>query len=175
MNLVQAECMANKIVRQYAPGWTVTWGTARSQFGLCMYEPRRIHLSRPLTQLNTQATFEWVVLHEVAHVLAGPKAGHGRLFKVHTLSLGIVGDRCWTKGGNTDVVQIEGQYRGECELGCGFSTTMHKMSYSAYTRGICPTCSNRRTRLWVHLDWTRDGQPVAKPRKPAPRRRTRRY
>ena len=176
MNLIDASRIAAKLVKEHCPdGWTVEWGSAKSQFGLCMYGPQVIRLSRPLTKLNTQTTFEWVVKHEIAHVLAGPAAGHGRLFKVQCMALGIQGDRCWTKGGNTDTVKIEGKVKGTCKNRCGYSCTMHKVTYASYYRGICPKCSNRARRQWVKLDWTRDGRPVTPPAKPAPRRRRRRY
>jgi predicted SprT family Zn-dependent metalloprotease len=174
VDLQTADAIANKIVRHYAPDWTVSWGTAKSQFGLCRFKAKNIRLSRPLTLLNSQQTFEWVVRHEVAHILAGAEAGHGRMFKVHALSLGIIGDRCWTQGGNTDVTTIEGKYLGTCKQRCGYTVTMHRVTHAAYHRGICTECSSRRIRMWVHLDWTRDGKPVPEPKKPAPRRRRRR-
>lgn len=185
MNQRDADRLAKKLVAEHVPGWRVTWGHGKSQFGVCQYGPqdstgkyltRTIRLSRPLTLLNTQATFEWVVKHEIAHALNGHEApSHGRLFMRQCRALGIEGDRCWTKGGNSDVVRIEGKILGTCKNRCGYISTMHKMTHASYTRGICPTCSNRARRQYVHLDWTRDGQPVAKPKKPAPRRRTRRY
>lgn len=184
MNLLDADRIARKLIAQHAPGWRVTWGHARSQFGLCQYGPqdstgkyltRTIRLSRPLTQLNTQATFEWVVKHEIAHALNGHEApSHGRLFMLQCRALGIQGDRCWTKGETGDVVTIEGNAKGTCKNRCGYVRDQHKVTHAAYTRGICPSCSNRAQRQYVRLDWTRDGVPVPMPKKPAPRRRTRR-
>lgn len=175
MNLIDADRIAKKLVREHAPGWTIEWGSAKSQFGLCQYRYQNIRLSRPLTLLNTQETFEWVVKHEIAHVLAGPAAGHGRLFMIECHKLGIKGDRCWTRAGTGEVTRIEGKVVGTCKNRCGYTCTMFKVTHASYHRGVCPNCSNRARRQWVHLDWTRDGRPVTPPAKPAPRRRRRRY
>lgn len=160
MNQRDAERIARKLIAEHAPGWTLSWGRGRTQFGLCMYGPKIIRLSLPLTLLNDQAIFEGVVLHEIAHVKAGPNsAGHGPVWRSFARDLGIRPDRCIA-----GAVEIEGQYLAICPTHGQLAGSRLKMTYATYHR-VCRRCRSRIT-------WTRrDGRPVVEPKRPAPRRR----
>jgi predicted SprT family Zn-dependent metalloprotease len=172
MKLTNAERIAGELILKYCPpGWCYDWDNAKRRFGCTSFGPRIIQLSRPLTLLNDETLFTWVVKHEIAHVLAGPDAvDHGPVWRIEARKLGIKPTRCWTSSG-LDAVKVEGKVVGTCKNRCGYVYRQHKITWSAYHHDVCPTCSDRRRRRWVMLDWTRDGQPLASPRRPKSRRR----
>lgn len=170
MNRDVAAKIADDLIRQHCPaGWRWVWSTAKTQYGLCDYGCQTIKLSWPLTEVNDEDAFRQNVLHEIAHVLDGPYTpAHGPSWRSHARRLGVRRPRACTVG----VAVLPGNVVGTCELGCGYVWRQHKITYSTYTRSICPSCSDRATKLWVYLDWTRaDGTPIPRPKQPAPRRR----
>ena len=59
------------------PSWTFAFDHARTRAGLCNYAAKRISVSRLLAARYDDDEIHQVLLHEVAHALAGPDAGHG--------------------------------------------------------------------------------------------------
>lgn len=164
MNTALAAEIATDLVWQHCPSdWYWQWSNAKTQFGLCQYARKTIKLSRPLTEINDEDTFRSVVLHEIAHVLAGPDANHGPVWRAHARRLGLKNPgRC------TEANEIEYLYIAACPIHGQLRGGRHKMTWSTYHR-VC-----RRCRL--PITWTRrDGKPVAVPNPPALRWHTRRY
>ena len=58
--------------------WSVRLDHARQRCGSCHFHSTEITLSRHFVDLNEAAEVEATILHEIAHALAGPRAGHGR-------------------------------------------------------------------------------------------------
>jgi len=172
MNLADAECTAHELIQKHCPPeWCIKWDRARTQFGCTIFKNQTISLSRPLTILNDEAMFVWVVKHEIAHALAGPNAvDHGPVWRSYARDLGIKPSRCWTSNG-LDAVQIPGKVIGTCKNQCGYQHRQHKITWAAYHHYVCPACSDRRRKRWVYLDWTSAGQPITSPKRPQPRRR----
>lgn len=56
--------------------------------GLCNYTQRRITLSKHFVATASLESVEQVLLHEIAHALAGQAAGHGRIWKAKATALG---------------------------------------------------------------------------------------
>ncbi len=78
MDAEQALQRANELLRQHQlPDWTVRLDHARQRCGACHFGPREITLSRYFVQLNDPAEIDATILHEIAHALAGLRAGHG--------------------------------------------------------------------------------------------------
>lgn len=63
-------------------GWTVRINTrAKTVYGRCFYREKVIEVSWLIARMNpAQETYD-TIKHEVAHALAGPKAGHGPEWK----------------------------------------------------------------------------------------------
>jgi hypothetical protein len=59
-----------------AKGWTGHLDSAVRRFGVCDHRRKRITISRHLAAINSDAETLDTVLHEIAHALAGAKAGH---------------------------------------------------------------------------------------------------
>ncbi|WP_345752676.1 SprT-like domain-containing protein [Microbacterium rhizophilus] len=73
------------------PSWTFGFDNAKRRAGLCDYTRKRITVSRYLTARYDDDTNHQTLLHEVAHALAGPAAGHGPAWKRVARELGYVG------------------------------------------------------------------------------------
>lgn len=71
--------------------WTFGFDNAKRRAGLCDYSRKRISLSRYLAARYDDDTNHQTLLHEVAHALAGPRAGHGPRWKAIARELGYVG------------------------------------------------------------------------------------
>lgn len=73
------------------PSWSFGFDNAKRRAGLCDYTRKRISVSRYLAARYDDDTNHQTLLHEVAHAIAGPAAGHGRVWKSTARALGYVG------------------------------------------------------------------------------------
>lgn len=73
--------------------WTFDFDHAKRRAGLCNYTDHRITVSRYLSEKFEDDEIHQVLLHEVAHAIAGPQAGHGAAWKRVAEELGYVGGR----------------------------------------------------------------------------------
>lgn len=71
--------------------WSFAFDNAKRRAGLCDYTRTRISLSRYLAARYDDETNEQTLLHEIAHALAGPAAGHGPRWKAIARGLGYTG------------------------------------------------------------------------------------
>lgn len=93
MNIAEAEKMAQELFKQHNVNVVFKWDRATRRFGQTKFMggvPLQISLSKPLTEVNTAESVRATLLHEIAHVLAGAKAGHG--WKWQTIARRIGGD-----------------------------------------------------------------------------------
>ena len=78
-------------------GWTIEWFNRKSQFGLCNYTRKTIFLSTYLFgKLEDKRDMVDTVLHEIAHIIAGHKEGHGTTWQAICLEIGARPERCGT-------------------------------------------------------------------------------
>lgn len=102
MDLEKAETMASDLMRGHgiaARGWYFDWDRAVKRLGAAHFRTKRITLSRPLTELNDEASVRNTILHEIAHVLAGAQAGHGPQWRIQARAIG-----CDARAVSTDAV-----------------------------------------------------------------------
>ena len=76
-----------------ASQWSFGFDRATTRAGLCNYQSKRITVSRHLAARYEDDEIHQVLLHEVAHAIAGPKAGHGPRWKTIAKDLGYEGKR----------------------------------------------------------------------------------
>lgn len=81
------------IVLHLDPSWTFAFDNARTRAGLCSYDRKRISVSKLLAARYEDDEIHQVLLHEVAHAMAGPRAGHGPRWKKVATDLGYEGKR----------------------------------------------------------------------------------
>jgi hypothetical protein len=92
--LARVSVWANALIALHLdPSWTFAFDNAKKRAGLCDYTHKRISVSRYLAARWPDDDVHQTLLHEVAHALAGPAAGHGPLWKRTATSLGYVGGR----------------------------------------------------------------------------------
>ncbi|HWM35466.1 MAG TPA: SprT-like domain-containing protein [Pseudolysinimonas sp.] len=73
--------------------WTFGFDNARTRAGLCRYDRKRISVSRLLAARYEDDEVHQVLLHEVAHAIAGAGAGHGPRWKKVAREIGYEGKR----------------------------------------------------------------------------------
>lgn len=155
MNLDDARQSALRLMRQHGlrdengEWWTFKFDNARRRFGYCDYENRVISQSRHLAELNDEYHCEQNVLHEIAHALAGSKAGHGPRWRRIARAIGDDGQRCY--GGT--VKTPEPKWQAICWK-CGpVGSPRHKRNRHACTR--CLTAELRSLRFLSFRQWQR--------------------
>ncbi|MCS0498614.1 SprT-like domain-containing protein [Protaetiibacter mangrovi] len=75
------------------PSWTFAFDNAKTRAGLCNYTAKRISVSRHIALRSDDDDIHQTLLHEVAHAIAGQRAGHGPTWKQVAAELGYVGGR----------------------------------------------------------------------------------
>lgn len=71
--------------------WSFAFDSAKVRAGLCDFRRKRISVSKYLAARYDDDTNHQTLLHEVAHALAGPAAGHGPKWRAIARDLGYVG------------------------------------------------------------------------------------
>ena len=90
METDKAEHLARTLIFQHlGAGWRFEWDNAKQRLGSCRYIGSTITLSLPYARLSEERVVRETVLHEIAHALAGPGAGHGRDWKRIAVRLGV--------------------------------------------------------------------------------------
>ncbi|MFE5340041.1 SprT-like domain-containing protein [Isoptericola sp. NPDC056578] len=131
-------------------GWTFRFDRARRRAGLCRYDRREISLSGPLTALYDEADVREVVLHEIAHALAGARHGHDAVWRATARAIGSTGRRVVREGSP----EVEGDWVGECPAGHRVTRFRRPQRPQA-----CARCSPVFDRRFL-LSWTCRGRPV---------------
>jgi predicted SprT family Zn-dependent metalloprotease len=146
MELQQAECLAKSLMRKHGlDDWRFRFDRATRRFGCCNFGRREISLSKSIGLLNDDAQVRDTILHEIAHAKAGPKAGHGPVWKAHAAALGCDASRCY------DAASIRTpprQFKGTCPA-CGFTIYRHRRKQIS-----CGKCADRFVRSLLFV-WTR--------------------
>lgn len=96
-----------------AGSWSFDFDRAKRRAGLCNYTDRRITVSRYLAEKFDDDEIHQVLLHEVAHALAGPSAGHGPEWEGIARELGYVGGRTHTG----EIAHERAPWVGRCPAG----------------------------------------------------------
>lgn len=73
--------------------WSFGFDNAKKRAGLCNYTLKRITVSRYLAARYDDDEIHQILLHEVAHAMAGSRAGHGPVWKRTADEIGYVGSR----------------------------------------------------------------------------------
>lgn len=108
--LEQVRLMAERLLAIHLDeGWSFGFDHAKRRAGLCNFGQRRISLSRYLAARCDDATNEQTVLHEIAHALTGPDAGHGPAWRALAARIGYTGGRTLPGEGVDDLAPWVGR------------------------------------------------------------------
>ena len=73
--------------------WTFSFDNAKTRAGQCDYAAHRITVSRYLAARYGDDEVHQILLHEIAHALAGSRSGHGTRWRQIASGLGYEGSR----------------------------------------------------------------------------------
>lgn len=92
--LVRVRTWANALIDLHLDSsWSFGFDNAKTRAGLCNYTTKRITVSKYLAARYEDDEIHQVLLHEVAHAIAGTRAGHGARWKTIAAELGYEGKR----------------------------------------------------------------------------------
>lgn len=113
--------LANSLLYQHGlQDWRITLDRATSRVGVTRHSTKTIGLSAPLVALNDSALIRNTILHEIAHALVGPGAGHGPVWRRKAREIG-----CDAKRTASNAVTPPKRYMTTCET-CGRSAGRSK-------------------------------------------------
>lgn len=144
-----AKKLTERLMQQHMPelvadGWRFNWHKSVRSFGTCHYGFKEISLSEQLVQMNDDERVTRTVLHEIAHALAGKKAGHGYKWRAICVRLGGDGQRNWSDE-NTNPVPPK--YIGTCPA--GHTSRRYRKPRSVHSCGKCsPVFSREHLITW---------------------------
>jgi predicted SprT family Zn-dependent metalloprotease len=158
------------IVRYLDPAvWAFDFDNAKTRAGLCNYTAKRITVSRYLAARYDDNDIYQVLLHEVAHALAGSRAGHGPHWRGIARGLGYMGDRLH----NGAIADELASWVGTCPN--GHTHYRYRKPARALACGACGRRFDKGNLIsWVHREVSRSQRRVAatvasEPRSAAPR------
>ncbi len=140
--------------------WSFAFDNAKRRAGACHYQAQKITVSRYLAARFGDDEIHQVLLHEIAHALAGHAAAHGPEWKRIAGDLGYIGGTTHT--GETAVELAP--WIGQCPS--GHIAYRHRRPQRAMS---CAKCSRSFDRRFL-LAWTRreitaaDRQAATRPR-----------
>lgn len=141
-NLHTVATIARELISAHGlTGWRFEFDRAVRRMGCCKYKHRVISLSAPLSMRAPMDEIRDTILHEIAHALVGPGAGHGLVWYSKARSIGCNGKRC----SDVEIEEIPGKWQAVCP-GCG--RTFHKHRRPNLNRlRICRACGRERGKL----------------------------
>jgi predicted SprT family Zn-dependent metalloprotease len=109
------EAIANKKMAEHQldSNWKFIFDSAKQRAGLCNYTDYQISLSKYIVEYHSIDQSEQVILHEIAHALAGKSAGHGPNWKQVAKSIGYRGEKFTGK----EIAEQTARFIGECRNG----------------------------------------------------------
>ena len=138
---LQAADLAAAMLAAHGLGdWSFRFNRSKLNMGLCRYGLRRVELSAHFVEGNSEEAVRDTLLHEIAHALAGRRAGHGPAWRAMCLRVGARPERL-----SYEVDMPEGRWQAVCG-GCGMRHHRHRRP--KHMRGwFCRHCGPERGRL----------------------------
>jgi hypothetical protein len=110
--------------------WSIALDNAKNRCGQTRYGLKRVTLSRHFVAMNPWSRVRQTVLHEAAHVFAGPGQGHNRLWQAYAIQLGIPPRAC------NEAAMPEPRWAVICPK-CGVITRRHRRPSSTAMHRTC--------------------------------------
>lgn len=121
-------------------GWTFKWDRTKRAVGRCFGAPtKEIRLSKNLIPaINDQSKIVDIILHEIAHALAGVGNGHNYVWQKWCHEIGAKTERCVDYDKYINREKIQFKYKDECS-NCG-NVTGHNRKWKLPR--ACVICCN---------------------------------
>lgn len=154
MNFNEATYIARKLMDEYLlQDWIIAESHAKRRFGCCWYKSKKITISRPLTELNNENHVRDVILHEIAHALAGPDAKHGPKWRAIAARIGATPSPYYSK----EVIKPEKCWHGFCPT-C--KKVVARRDRKPTLNHSCNECSGRKYNVQHKIIWKRNTKPT---------------
>ncbi|CAB4638087.1 unannotated protein [freshwater metagenome] len=124
--------------------WEFIFDSAKQRAGLCNYTDYQISLSKYIVEYHNLDQSEQVILHEIAHALAGKSAGHGPNWKKVAKSIGYRGEKFTGK----EIAEQTARWIGECKNG-----HRHYRFKSPKAQLACGYCGKGFSRRYL-ISWS---------------------
>lgn len=162
MDLQELEAIAEMELRKHGLKlWSFGLAKTKRRQGVCKFRDRRIEIAEYYARHNSREKVLDTLLHEIAHALAGPKAGHGPVWKALAHRLGATPQACDTC---VDTVVIPGDWQATCEA-C--NKIFHKYKRPRQLNGYRCRCKARMPLAFQFM-----GDPTRQPSIPVPMERS---
>lgn len=134
-------------------GWQFGTNNSKSNLGQCNYNRRTVEISRHFLGAVPVTDMWNTVLHEIAHAIAGPNAGHGHLWKrVHTALGGTAEATASLNAEAREKVQARAKWQGVCPANPEHTFARHRLTASVRT-SACPR-HGREYNPAYRIEWT---------------------
>lgn len=121
-------------------GWRFGWNRRKRALGLCDYKKKSIFLSEHQFQIVNSDKMRDTILHEVAHALAGGRAGHGPIWKAYCRSVGANPNRAYTATENEYIqMAAASKYVIKCSK-CRNQWPANRRKKHPMNCYVCPKC-----------------------------------
>jgi predicted SprT family Zn-dependent metalloprotease len=112
MDLKELEAIAiREMTKHDLHGWTFGMANTKRRLGVCKYRTKRIEIAEYYALNSPQESVLDTLRHEIAHALAGPKAGHGPAWKAVAMRIGAKPRAC----DNSDEAVVKpGDWQATC-------------------------------------------------------------
>jgi predicted SprT family Zn-dependent metalloprotease len=140
MESSDTEKLAVRLMKRFGLAtWEFGFNRRKRSLGLCRYTEQRIELSLHFVAAHDEVSIRDVILHEIAHALAGHEAAHGPLWRAIAEAIGARPERCG------DAQMPAGRWRATCPA-CRqqFDRIRRPKRRSTY---ICPKCGPNKGNL----------------------------
>lgn len=119
--------------------WTFKFDRAVGRFGLTKFGPNIISLSGPITERVGENEVRLTILHEIAHALAGFKAGHGPAWKRVCREIGGDAERLCSGEESTSAMREIYRYQMLCPTKRNVVGIAHRLGKNN-KRSYCKCC-----------------------------------
>jgi predicted SprT family Zn-dependent metalloprotease len=136
--VIEVHKLANQLLREhglYEQGWDFKLLNSKRQVGNCNHITKEIGFSIHFIHRTGMDEIKDTLLHEIAHALAGPREGHGRVWKDWCIAVGAKPERL---AGEETVSTAKPNYILECPS-CGRRWQRYRLKRGIYG-AKCPDC-----------------------------------
>jgi len=153
MDLKELEAIASREMLKYdLHGWTFGFAKTKRRLGVCKYRTKRIEIADYYARNSPQKSVLDTLMHEIAHAIAGPGAGHGPAWKAVAIRLGATPRAC----DNSDETVVKpGDWQATCTV-C--KKTFHRYKRPRSLSGYRCRCEVRSPLIFEFM-----GDPALKP------------
>jgi predicted SprT family Zn-dependent metalloprotease len=133
-----AAIASERLAEHGLTGWTFGFSDSKRRLGACHYRKKSIAIGAYYARHNPEPAVMDTLLHEIAHALAGPEAGHGPAWQAVAVRIGATPRACDT---SPETVVQPGDWQTTCPA-CNRTHHRYKRprALSGY-RCMCPAGS----------------------------------